>query len=263
MKKIFKLLLPLSSSAIILPAVTMTGCAPVYQNNLKQVVFKDDTVSDSFSTCVDVNRSLDNLLCGDKSFHGGNYMLIIGSECSDSSNQFFSPNPRFEQVHSDYSKENAFVGSTFYTALELFEPLHKDVDFGIVLYLDTESLAIANQDKLRQNQELYRPFDYKWTDSDVTEAENQKINTKDNKVIVKDEYARNDDSAKSMRDLLSYLQTIYTAEVFTATSSTDLAYTIVWKEGVPQSDYFKSIDSTGALDYMTKVHDLWATPTPK
>jgi hypothetical protein len=32
---------------------------------------------------------------------------------------------------------------------------------------------------------------------------------------------------------------------------------------VPQSDYFKSIDSTGALDYMTKVHDLWATPTPK
>ena len=83
------------------------------------------------------------------------------------------------------------------------------------------------------------------------------------RILRQDEYARNDDSAKSMRDLLSYLQTIYTADVFTATNSTDLAYTIVWKEGVPQSDYFKSIDSTGALDYMTKVHDLWATPTPK
>lgn len=263
MRKIYKLLLPLSSSAIILPAVTMTSCAPVYKSSLKQVVFKDDTVSDSFNNCADVNRNLDDLICGDKSFHGGNYMLIIGSECSDTSNRFFSSNPRYEQTHSDYSKDHAFVGSTFYTALELFKPLHKDVDFGIVLYLDTESLTIANQDKLRQNQELYRPFDYKWTDSDVTEAENQDINTKDKKVIVKGEYARNDDSAKSMRNLLIYLQTIYTAGVFAATSSIDLAYTIVWKEGVPQAEYFKPIDQSSALDYMTKVHDLWATPDPK
>ena len=161
MRKIYKLLLPLSSSAIILPAVTMTSCAPVYKSSLKQAVFKDDTVSDSFNNCANVNRNLDDLICGDKSFHGGNYMLIIGSECSATSNQFFSSNPLFEQTHSDYSKDHAFVGSTFYTALEIFKPLHKDVDFGIVLYLDTESLAIANQDKLRQNQELYRPFDYK------------------------------------------------------------------------------------------------------
>jgi len=263
MKKIFKLLLPLSSSAVILPAITMTSCAPVYADSLKEVSFKGGTISDNFSKCTNLNRNLNDLICGDKSFHDGNYMLIIGSECSSTSNDFFSSNPKFEQVHSNYSKEHAFVGSTFYTAMEVFAPL--SVDFGVVLYNDIESLATANQDKLYPNCELYRSFDYKWSSDDVKRAEDMKINTEDNKVIVEGEYARNDDSAKSMRDLLVYLQTIYTADIFTATGSGNLPYTIVWKEGVPQKDYFKQISSSSgeALDQMNKVYQLWETPTPK
>ena len=267
MKRIYKLLLPLSSAAIVAPIVTTTSCTPTYNACLYEVSFANAKVATSLQECNKLKISFEDLICGTKNFHSGNYMIILGSECSEQSNYLFSNNPRYEKTHSVYSENGAFEDSSFYKAINKDSYLNASIDFGIVLYIDIETVEVAKKDLLRPSEDPssveYRSFDKKWNSDDVKEAKDRDINTDDKKVIVEGEYARNDKSATTMRDLLSYLTSVFTStsseaeKAFKCQGSSDMAYGLVWKEGVPQQ--FKQIlSSEGSADeYFDSVMNLW------
>lgn len=233
MKQIFKLLLPLSSAAIVAPVVMTTSCAPIYNESMYELSFNNGKVATSLQECNKLNISFEDLICGTKKFHSGNYMLILGSECSEQSNYLFSNAPKVSKTHYDYVSTNAFMYSAFYKAINKDSYLNASVDFGIVLYIDIETIETANKDLLRPNNELYRSFDKKWNANDVKEAKDRGINTDDKKVIVEGEYARKDKSATKMRDLLSYLKSVFTSsssedeKTFKCEGSNNMAYGLV------------------------------------
>ena len=266
MKQIFKLLLPLSSAAIIAPVVLTTSCAPTYSNSLFEVSFDNANVSTSLQECKKLKISFEDLICGTKNFHSGNYMIILGSECSEQSNWLFSKDYKYHQIHHDYASAGAFEDSYFYKAVNKDSYLNASVDFGIVLYIDIETAETASKDLLRPCKDpeevTYRKFDEKWSSSDVKEAKDRDINTDDKEVIVEGEYARKDKSATKMRDLLAYLKSVFSSsgeeeKSFKCDGSGSMAYGLVWKEGVPQQ--FKQIlTSAGSADnYFDEVMDLW------
>lgn len=266
MKQIFKLLLPLSSAAIIAPVVVTTSCAPTYSNSLFEVSFDNAKVSTSLQECKKLKISFEDLICGTKKFHLGNYMIILGSECSEYSNCLFSKDYLFNKTHHDYTLPGAFDDSYFYKAVNKDSYLNASVDFGIVLYIDIETAETASKDLLRPTEDpkevTYRAFDKKWDANDVKEAKDCDINTDDKQVIVEGEYARKDKSATKMRDLLIYLKSVFASsgdedKSFKCDGSSNMAYGLVWKEGVPQQ--FKQIltSPSSADDYFDEVMNLW------
>lgn len=264
MKKLHKLLLSICSPIVATPTVLATSCAPTYKPSMYQVEFTNDSVSTSLKDCSKPTVSMQELICGTKKFHSGNYMIILGSECSEYSNKFFSNNPQFSKTHYDYASDDAFVGSLFYNCINKDAFVNSSVDFGLVLYIDIESAKTANKDLLRPEQ--YRKFDEKWDSSEVKEAEDRNINTKNKKVIVENKFKRNDKSAATMRSLLEYLKTIFTFDSFTfgCSTSDDMPFGMVWKEGVPQKDYFKKIPVSDAKEsaqkseeYFDNTLELW------
>ena len=268
MKRIFKLLLPLSSAAIVAPVVMTTSCAPTYNESMYEVSFNSGKVATSLQECNKLNISFEDLICGTKNFHSGNYMIILGSECSEQSNYLFSEDPKFSKTHYDYAQTNAFEHSSFYKAINKDSYLNASVDFGIVLYIDIEVAETAGKDLLRPSEDpagvTYRTFDKKWDANDVKEAKDREINTDDKEVIVEGEYARKDKSATKMRDLLSYLKSIFTSssekddKKFKCDGSSNMPYGLVWKEGVPQQ-FKQIITSEGpADDFFNNVMDLWS-----
>lgn len=267
MKQIFKLLLPLSSAAIVAPVVMTTSCASTYSESMYEVSFNNGKVATSLQECNKLNISFEDLICGTKNFHSGNYMIILGSECSEQSNYLFSGNPRVSKVHYNYAEPNAFETSAFYKAINKDSYLNASVDFSIVLYIDIETAETASKDLLRPTEKpddaTYRLFDKKWNATEVKEAKDRGINTDDKQVIVEGEYARKDESATKMRNLLSYLKSVFTSsskkdeKTFKCEGSSNMAYGLVWKEGVPQQ-FKQIITSEGpADDYFNDVMDLW------
>lgn len=165
MKQIFKLLLPLSSAAIVAPVVMTTSCVPIYNESMYELSFNNGKVATSLQECNKLNMSLEDLICGTKKFHSGNYMIILGSECSKQSNNLFSNDPRPSTTHYDYTSTDAFMYSAFYKAINKDSYLNASVDFGIVLYIDIETAETACKDLLRPYEKpadaTYRPFDKK------------------------------------------------------------------------------------------------------
>ena len=263
MKRFYKFLLSFCSTISITPVVISTSCTPSYKNSIYEVKFNEndeDPVSTSLSECLTLNVSLQDLICGTKKFHSGNYMLILGSECSEESNEFFSSDPKFKKTHDDYFRPNAFKDSVFYNCIKKPQFYKASVDFGLVLYIDIESALIANKDLLRPGFENYRKFDEKWSDEDVKEAEDKNINTKKKEVIVAGKYARNDKSAVTMRKLLDYLTKMFTTDIFSCASSGNLPYCLVWKEGVPSKENSKQISnskSSSSEEYFDDVLKFW------
>ena len=108
MKQIFKLLLPLSSAAIVAPVVMTTSCVPIYNESMYELSFNNGKVATSLQECNKLNMSLEDLICGTKKFHSGNYMIILGSECSKQSNNLFGL-IEFSKYFSAYSFFNKFL----------------------------------------------------------------------------------------------------------------------------------------------------------
>ncbi|MBP5256933.1 MAG: hypothetical protein J6Y96_01105 [Mycoplasma sp.] len=263
MKRFHKLQLLLCSAISIAPVVMSTSCTPSYRDSIHEVKFNkndENPVSKSLGECSTLKKSLQDLICGTKKFHSGNYMLIFGSECSQSSNKFFSGEPLVKKTHDDYFRPDAFVNSIFYNSVKKPQFYNASVDFGLVLYIDIESEKTANKDLLRPNSATYRKFDEKWSGDDVKEAEDREINTKKKEVIVEGEYKRKDKSAVTMRKLLDYLTKMFTPEVFSCKSSEDLPYCLVWKDGIPSKDNSKKISGDNSLsieEYFDNVLNFW------
>lgn len=219
-------------------SIILTSCFNPDLNNFYEINFNKD-IPTSLKQMKKSTASLEKLISGTKSYHNGNYVIILASNVSKESNTWFTKNALTVQ---NYNEDNVFAGA-YISAMQAAQSNFKQgQNFGVYLYFDNETQNDANKNPM--GNEEFKAYNYKWTDSDVSAYKAQPGHEDDNKTIVKDKYARNDASAKGMRSLTDNLTTLF-GKNFSYSSPSSLPYLMAWKDGIPQTkdDKDKSLEA--------------------
>ena len=256
MKKICRFL-PLLTVACASPALTLlSSCAPIYSESFREIDFSKDTINNLNDT-KKANANFEKLLLGDKSYHNGNYIIVFGAEVSKESNKYFCSGYYQENESNDYfdTNLNVLAGSAFASDYASAKAIHDDFDFGLNLYIDHETQEVANQLKDYWKDGKVS-FLQNWSSEQKEEAQKAKDNRKidvdqkynSNKemyeAMIRQDYVRQDEEAIKYRELITYIQTLYTKDVFKLQTTAEMPYAMVWLKGVPQKDKFVSLKTS-------------------
>ena len=254
-KKLFKVFGPVACMSIAaLPlAVTLTSCSATNHGGLWKLDLGGETKPTSLSANAFTKdkTSIKKYINGTTSYHEGNYCIILGCNTSKNSNKFFCGAKMVGEglECEDYFKADSFVGGQIINVFNTTKD--SNLDCGILTYFDIETASEAAKNPLNGNPLAY---DYKWTSTDVETAEVMEENHDKDLDIEEGKYARNDKSAKEMRDLVHLCKQLF-GDSFGCNSSSDLPYVMTWKEGVPQKDGFFTL--TDSEQFHEKVIKLW------
>ena len=263
MKKVFKVLPVLTAACASPLLVLLGGCAPSCNKCYREVDFSLEKINNLNDT-KQASTNIEKMLLGDKSYHNGNYVIVFGSECSAESNKLFGKYDG-EHHYEDYVNTNCMGESKFAEAFETIKTTYyNNLDFGLQLYLDLETLDEAKQDQ-QDWVEGAVAFDKKWDSQYVSKAQ-QIYDTREYDVkktyeknksffdrVRNADYIRTDESAVKMRELVSYIQTLFTASVVPMAADNNLPFAMVWVKGVPQKDQFKQLNGSTCCDDLVNI----------
>ena len=144
MKKVFKVLPVLTAACASPLLVLLGGCAPSCNKCYREVDFSLKEINNLNDT-KQASTNIAKMLLGDKSYHNGNYVIVFGSECSAESNKLFGEHGHH---YEDYVNTNCMGNSKFAEAFHTIkDTYYNNLDFGLQLYLDLETLDEAKQDQ--------------------------------------------------------------------------------------------------------------------
>lgn len=265
MKKIISFFTILTSG-VALATLTLysTSCAHVAKDNYKEFDFSVANAPSNFNQLKSASANMTSIINGNKKYHNGNYILIIGSEANKNSNKFFAGGSASGYVN--YTDNNEFSKGVLIQNFNDLKAHQKEVDFGILCTIDTVRYHdIKDLPETLSHPREYVPYYEKWTADDVNYVKKEPTKSahpKWEKIIKEGEYIRNDKSAKKMRALISYLKTLFTDEIFKLKNESDdnsnLPFALVYKKGVPQKDYIKGLSTSDPYkDINNIIQNVW------
>ncbi|ASJ89245.1 MAG: putative lipoprotein [Candidatus Malacoplasma girerdii] len=246
MRKFLKFL-PLFGIVGIVTPLALTSCS-----NKSAASFREfDLTQNKLTNMREIHEAngdiYSTLLHGGKKVHNGNYFLIIGSNTSSSFNKFMTGQ---SSKSINYFYDDLTFASEISSSFEHAHNLEQTYDFGMYMYVDFE-----NPVNRTPGMELFGAldYDYKWKEDDI---EKIKQNHPDKKDVYKaNKYARNDDSAVAMRQLVDWLKLVYTSDKIKISGVDSFPYVMVWKNGKPQTDKFKTISTEKDLKDIIDLYD--------
>ena len=254
-RKLFKIIAPIPclSAASVPLAITLTSCSSKSTGGLDYLSLNTQAAPTSLKSknFEKDNTDIVKFLNGDKNYHGGNYCIILASNVSVSSNKWFCN--EVDKHSEDYYREYTFAGN-FTDAYINAQGYAKTNDCAVLTYFDIQTAE--NAKTYNTVGEPYHAFDYKWTEQQQKDAEkwDDEHDTDSEKDIKKDHYARNDKSAKDMRDLVKLLHTLF-GEPCKEITAEKLPFVMTWKKGIPQKDGFGQLADIGS--FHDKVIKTW------
>lgn len=235
LKKFFRISAPIAlfGVASIPLSLVLTSCAPCDANLWRSVDLTNVANQTNFKSLAKSKQDFETLINGTKKVYDGNYIIIFGTNTSPNSNKFFTGKTSGKDgVEYYYNNDTIYPfndGQFKYCLDNAAKVYNNDVQFGLFLDFDIETPADAKKNPLNQDP---KAFSYKWT------ADDQATYTKacgddDQDEVVENHYARNDDSAKNMRETLDFMKKLF-GDKFTASDASALPYGVAWKDGKPQ-----------------------------
>lgn len=248
MKKIYKFLFLLTPLSGLTP-LFLSSCSQSSVNVLREFDLNSAS-SNRVKTINDVkpsSTSVYDLIKGGKKIHHGNYIILLASQMSKETNKWLSSSGDSDLSYFDYfnTERSSVFNPEIITALDKAAIKYNQgngLDFGIYLMMDVEPSSIYEQWPTSPLRNYY-PFDYKWTDADITDIGKMGDDYKEQYKNSVNKYARTDDYAVQMRDFVDYMNTLFTSSKFGVKDASGLPYAMVWKDGIPQTkDHFHKID---------------------
>jgi len=170
MKKFLKFLpVVLGTFAIAPMALSLGSCSFVDSYKPYEITTSSIANNVQFNDLPKCNYSLNDLFYGEKGFHNGNYVVIIGSTTNLSLDQFLFTNadgtkisnvPSNGIARSNYSFQNSPL-SYGMNEFETLQGSFNDIDVGIALYIEDtpmDEYVFNGGDRDRENQ-VVGPFE--------------------------------------------------------------------------------------------------------
>lgn len=246
----------LGAATLVAPvSLTITSCSAT--DFKVDVIDNASFVNLNLQNMKQQNISFNSLLYGDKGHYNGNYVLFVGSNCTNATNLFFAADEGIRSRDQWY-ESNRLLTTTFYKAFVQANSDHQLKEFGIFNFIDFFDFKFYD----KKGHEIYisenatvgqrmviTPFTT-WTEGMIqqTKTYNQNADGKhpfpkydwDETSVKKGDYVREDANAKAYRDfcargLLLYPKKDKSFPKETGDDNKDICRVLIFKDGKIQS----------------------------